>query len=46
MLHGKLPRRKQIQTLEVDGVQVDFSLARERTKVNMHVIHTLLGLIT
>ena len=34
------------QTLEVDGVPVEFSLAKEGTKVSMHSFHALLGLIT
>ena len=32
------------QTLEVDGVPVEFSLAKEGTKVSMHALHALLYL--
>ena len=46
MLHRKPHNQEQIQKLEVDGVWVDFSLTRERPEVSMHVLHTLLGLIT
>ena len=34
------------ETLEVDGIQVEFSLAKEGTKVSIHALHALLGLIT
>ena len=46
MLQRKPHNQKQIPKLEVDGIRVDFSLAWETTKVSMHVLHTLLGLIT
>ena len=45
MLYRIPHNQEQIQKLEVDGVRVDFSLARERTKVSTHVLHALLGLI-
>ena len=34
------------QILEIDGAWVEFSLADEGTKVSMHALHVLLGLIT
>ena len=34
------------ETLEVEGVEVGFSLASEGTKVSMHALDALLGLIT
>ena len=33
------------QTLEVDGVPVEFSLAKDGTKVSMHALHALLYLV-
>ena len=33
-------------TLDVDGVWVGFSFAKEGTKVSMHAFDALLGLIT
>ena len=37
---------EHVETLKVDGVLVEFSHAREGTKVSMHALHALLGLIT
>ena len=34
------------ESLEVDGLLVNFSLASDGTKVSMHALHALLGLIT
>ena len=34
------------QTLQVDEVQVVFSLASKGTKVRIHALHALLGLTT
>ena len=34
------------ETLEVEGIDVDFSLAKKRTKVSVHALDALLGLIT
>ena len=46
MLHDAPCKRKETLSLEVDGFLVKFSLASEGTKVSMHALHTLLGLIT
>ena len=34
------------QKVRVDGAWMEFSLASEGTKVSMHILHTLLGLIS
>ena len=34
------------ETMAVDGVQVEFSLANEGTRVSTHAPHAFLGLIT
>ena len=44
MLHDEQCSRNW--TLEVDGVQVNFSLASKGTKVNIHAFHAFPGLIT
>ena len=44
MLHDRQPSRGW--TAAVDGVQVEFSFAQDGTKVSIHALHALLGLIT
>ena len=44
MLHDT-PYKGEMESLWMEGGHVEFSLASEGTKVNMHAIHASLGLI-